>query len=138
MRYSARLELARHGFESVTLNLAEAYQDYKEVLARHGIPISRRLVIGELAEIRESGYDPEVIRQVLEKRSAACTGEGLDGLVCTLGQTLGELELLLENLASDLAYQAAHEGAAASENGHQPEDVVSGQHRHYAATDEVI
>ncbi|MCI0520022.1 MAG: patatin-like phospholipase family protein, partial [Chloroflexi bacterium] len=35
MRYSARLTAARHGFESVTLNLAEDYPLYKQTLARH-------------------------------------------------------------------------------------------------------
>ena len=57
MRYSARLTVARHGFESVTLDLAHDYAHYKAILARHGIPLSRRLVIGELAEIQQSGSD---------------------------------------------------------------------------------
>ena len=58
MHYQARLEVARHGFESVTLDLAEDYPAYKETLARHGVPITRRLVIEELAEIHNSGSDP--------------------------------------------------------------------------------
>ena len=58
MRYAERLEIARHGFESVTLDLAEDYYLYKETLARHGVQISRRLVIEELAEIQNSGYAP--------------------------------------------------------------------------------
>ncbi|NIV32044.1 MAG: patatin family protein, partial [Anaerolineae bacterium] len=45
MRYSARLTVARHGFESVTMDLAEDYLHYKQILARHGVPMSRRLVI---------------------------------------------------------------------------------------------
>jgi NTE family protein len=39
--YSARLEIAKHGFESVTVRLARDYQRYKEIAARHGIEISR-------------------------------------------------------------------------------------------------
>ena len=69
MHYQARLEVARHGFESVTLDLAEDYPSYKETLARHGVPITRRLVIEELAEIHNSGSDPAVIRRVLEART---------------------------------------------------------------------
>jgi hypothetical protein len=72
MRYAERLEIARHGFESVTLDLAGDYRDYKETLARHGALISRRLVIEELAEIQNSGYDSAVVEQVIEKRKPKC------------------------------------------------------------------
>jgi NTE family protein len=99
MRYSVLLLLARHGFESVTLNLAEDYPDYKSTLARHGIPISRRLVIDELKEIQESGYDPEVVRRVLEKRSAACNRLTGDAPLCELNRALAELEMALDELA---------------------------------------
>ncbi len=96
MRYSARLIVARHGFEAVTLDLAEDYPHYKSILARHGIPITRRLVIEELAEIQQSGYDPEVIRRVLEARSSACARGKGDTPVCRLQKALAELEMMLE------------------------------------------
>jgi len=99
MRYSARLTVARHGFESVTLDLAEDYPHYKEILARHGVPLSRRLVISELADIKESGYDPEVISQVLEARSGACNREGRGTPVGQLTRALAELELVLNTTA---------------------------------------
>jgi hypothetical protein len=51
MRYSARLIVPRFGYESVTLGLEKDYPVYKETLARHNIPISRRRVIEELAEL---------------------------------------------------------------------------------------
>jgi NTE family protein len=103
MRYSARLTVARHGFESVTLHLAEDYQRYRDTLARHGIPISRRIVIEELAEIQQSGYDPEVIRKVLDGRSAACASRRKDTPICNLSRLLAELEMLVDNQASGLA-----------------------------------
>lgn len=99
MRYSARLAVARHGFESVTLELAEDYPVLKATLARHEVPISRRLVITELAEIRDSGYDVEVIRKVLEARSGPCNRYDRDSEVCQLTRTLAELEIALESLA---------------------------------------
>ncbi|HEY2637848.1 MAG TPA: patatin-like phospholipase family protein [Solirubrobacteraceae bacterium] len=40
MNFASRVDIARHGFESVTLNLAEDYDRFKEVCARHGIEIS--------------------------------------------------------------------------------------------------
>jgi predicted acylesterase/phospholipase RssA len=96
MRYSTRLTVARHGFESVTLDLAEDYAHYKQILARHGIPLSRRLVISELAEIRESGYDLEVIRGVLEARRPPCGRQGRGTPVCQLTRALAELDLALD------------------------------------------
>jgi NTE family protein len=98
MRYSARLEIARHGFESVTLDLAEDYAHYKAILGRHGIPLSRRLVISELAQIRESGYDPEVTRRVLQARVPDCKRHRRDTPACRLTGTLAQLELALDTL----------------------------------------
>jgi NTE family protein len=40
MNFASRVEIARHGFESVTIRLAEDYEHFKEVCARHGIEIS--------------------------------------------------------------------------------------------------
>jgi hypothetical protein len=96
MHYQARLEVARHGFESVTLDLAEDYPAYKETLARHGVPITRRLVIDELAEIRNSRSDPLVIRRVLEARTHPCARHRRNTPFCQLQQTLAQLELELD------------------------------------------
>jgi len=98
MHYQARLEVARHGFESVTLDLAEDYPAYKETLARHGVPITRRLVIEELAEIHNSGSDPAVIRRVLEARTQPCARHRRNSPFCQLQQTLAQLELELDAL----------------------------------------
>lgn len=98
MRYSTRLTVCHHGFESVTMDLAEDYAYYKEILARHGIPLSRRLVIAELAEIRESGYDPEVIRRVLEARPTGCNRRGRETPICQLTQALAKLDLTLSTM----------------------------------------
>ncbi|MCA9969994.1 MAG: patatin-like phospholipase family protein, partial [Anaerolineales bacterium] len=98
MRYSAQMTIARHGFESVTLDLAEDYPRYKETLARHGIPISRRLVIEELNEIRASSYDPRVIRNILASRAAYYERTGTP--LHKLNDTLSELELLLDEMGA--------------------------------------
>jgi NTE family protein len=97
MRYAERLQIAQHGFESVTLDLAEDYFAYKQILARHGVPLSRRLVMEELAEIRQSGDDPRVIERILEARKPACDESNRDSIACRLSQVLAELELELDN-----------------------------------------
>jgi predicted acylesterase/phospholipase RssA len=67
MRYSARVTIAQHGYESVTLDLENQYHEFKAILARHGIPITRRLVAEELEAMRRSGYNLDVVRAMLEK-----------------------------------------------------------------------
>jgi len=99
MRYSARLTVARHGFETVTLELAENYAYYEALLARYGIALSRRLVIEELEEIHASNDDPRVIRRVLDKRSAAYRRRKANAPVRQLQSALSSLDQALYNLA---------------------------------------
>ncbi len=105
MRYSARLLVAQHGFESVTVQMAEDYARYQEILARHGIEISRQLVGSELAEIRQSEYAPAVISEVLERHDAR-SGHGPHGRsesAKRLSETLADLERTLDGLSTDPA-----------------------------------
>jgi len=44
MNFTKRLEIARHGFQSVTMKLAADYDHYREVAERHGIQISETRV----------------------------------------------------------------------------------------------
>ena len=44
MNFASRVEIARHGFESVTKHLAGEYPRYQEIAERHGIEISARRV----------------------------------------------------------------------------------------------
>lgn len=97
MRYSARLIIARHGFESVTVDLTEDYSRYKAILERHGIPISRRRVIEELTAIHESGNNPDVVRDILEARPFS-PPEWDAHPVEYLRSTLADLDLVLANL----------------------------------------
>ena len=98
MRYSSRMTVARHGFEAVTIDLAEDFQTYREILAKHGIPITRRLVIQELAEIHASNYAPDVIQRVLEARQPGCSRGHRDTPECRLNQSLAKLDLILEQM----------------------------------------
>jgi predicted acylesterase/phospholipase RssA len=57
MDYGHRLEIARHGFESVTAMLAQDYGKYAETAAKHGLEISERRLrrVVEKAEETETG-----------------------------------------------------------------------------------
>lgn len=79
MDYSRRLQIARHGFESVTATLAKDYDRYKEIAERHGLEISERRVRRVVERAAEE--EPEQTsawRRVLEQTTSALlrqTGE---------------------------------------------------------------
>ena len=72
MDYSRRLQIARHGFESVTATLAEDYDRYRSIAERHGLEISERRVrhVVERASEEEPGQ-ASAWRRVLGQTTAA-------------------------------------------------------------------
>jgi NTE family protein len=71
MDYSRRLEIARHGFETVTATLAQDYERYAEIAERHGLEISERRVrrVVEHASEEES-EQTSAWRRVLEQTTS--------------------------------------------------------------------
>jgi predicted acylesterase/phospholipase RssA len=69
--YSNRLEIAKHGFESVTLKLARDYEQYKSIAERHGIEISARRVRHVLDQVERERESTSAWRRVLEQTTAA-------------------------------------------------------------------
>jgi len=69
--YSARLEIAKHGFQSVTLRLARDYDRYKAIAERHGIQISARRVRHVLDQVEREQEQQSAWRRVLEQTTAA-------------------------------------------------------------------
>src|SRR5437899_2265944 len=71
MNYAKRIEIARHGFESVTIKLAKDYDNFRAICARHGIEISAtrvRRVIKRFAREREK---TRAWRRILEQTTGA-------------------------------------------------------------------
>jgi NTE family protein len=71
MNYASRIDVARHGFQSVTIKLASDYEHIREVAARHGIEISAtrvRKVIKHFAAEREK---TRAWRRILEQTTGA-------------------------------------------------------------------
>jgi len=71
LNFTRRVEIARHGFESVTLKLAEDYDELKTTCAKHGIDISAtrvRKVVKKFAEEREK---TAAWRRILEQTTGA-------------------------------------------------------------------
>ena len=70
MNFASRVEIARHGFESVTKHLAGEYERYEEIATRHGIEISAKRVRKVLQHF---DAEPEVSawRKILEGTTGA-------------------------------------------------------------------
>lgn len=71
MNFTKRVEIARHGFESVTIKLAKDYENFRSICARHGIEISAtrvRRVIKRFAQEREK---TRAWRRILEQTTGA-------------------------------------------------------------------
>ncbi|MDQ3572772.1 MAG: patatin-like phospholipase family protein [Actinomycetota bacterium] len=69
--YKARLEIAKHGFESVTLKLARDYDRYKAIAERHGIEISGRRVRHVMDQVERAQETRAAWRRVLEQTTGA-------------------------------------------------------------------
>jgi predicted acylesterase/phospholipase RssA len=67
LNYTSRLDVARHGFRSVTVKLAADYENLREVCARHGIEISatrvRKVVRHFAAEKERVGAWRRILEQ---------------------------------------------------------------------------
>jgi NTE family protein len=68
--YRRRLEIAKHGFESVTMRLARDYDRYKGIAERHGIRISARRVRRVLDQVEREPETTSAWRRVLEQTTS--------------------------------------------------------------------
>ena len=72
LNYTSRLDIARHGFESVTVKLASDYDDLREVAKRHGIQISATRVRKVVRHFDEAETEKaRAWRRILEQTTGA-------------------------------------------------------------------
>src|SRR5215217_2076856 len=71
MNYAARLDVARHGFQSVTLRLANDYEHLRTVAARHGIEISATRVRKVVKHFSAEREKTRAWRRILEQTTGA-------------------------------------------------------------------
>jgi hypothetical protein len=67
LNYTSRLEVARHGFRSVTVKLAADYEELREVCARHGIEISATRVRQVVKHFASEKEPVRAWRRILEQ-----------------------------------------------------------------------
>jgi NTE family protein len=71
MSFTSRVEIARHGFESVTKQLAGEYSRYQEVAERHGLDISAKRVRKVVEHFDEEAESVSAWRKILEGTTGA-------------------------------------------------------------------
>jgi len=71
LNYRSRLEVARHGFQSVTVKLAEDYEGLRETVGRHGIQISATRVRKVLRHFEAEKEKSRAWRRILEQTTSA-------------------------------------------------------------------
>lgn len=67
MNFTSRVEIARHGFQSVTLKLAQDYEHFKEICERHGIEISATRVRKVVKHFAAEKEKTRAWRKILEQ-----------------------------------------------------------------------
>jgi len=75
MDYGSRESVARHAFETVAIDLVTRFPDYKEVCDRHGINLSRDMLIDQLQAIVD-GAEPRFFLGPGWKQQMAAQGHG--------------------------------------------------------------
>jgi NTE family protein len=70
LNFTRRVEIARHGFESVTLKLASEYDNLSEICAKHGIEISANRVRKVVRSVAENREKTAAWRRILEQTTA--------------------------------------------------------------------
>jgi NTE family protein len=71
LNYASRVDIARHGFQSVTLKLAHEYARYKRICARHGIEISASRVRKVISHFDAEREQTNAWRKILEQTTSA-------------------------------------------------------------------
>lgn len=70
MNYSSRVDIARHGFQSVTLKLAQDYPRFKRICSRHGIEISATRVRKVVKHFETEREKTRAWRKILEQTTS--------------------------------------------------------------------
>jgi NTE family protein len=70
MNFTARVDIARHGFQSVTLKLANDYPRFKRICARHGIEISATRVRKVVKHFQADRESTRAWRKILEQTTS--------------------------------------------------------------------
>ena len=69
MNFSSRVDIAHHGFQSVTRHLLGAYDRYEEIAERHGIEISGDRVRRVVEQFDDDHEVSSALREIVAEMS---------------------------------------------------------------------
>jgi predicted acylesterase/phospholipase RssA len=78
MNFTSRVEIARHGFQSVTTQLAFGYPRFREICKRHGIQISATRVRNVMRHFEAEQGRTRAWRKILEQTTGALVRQSAD------------------------------------------------------------
>src|SRR5919198_91966 len=78
MNFTKRVEIARHGFESVTIKLAKDYDRFSEICAKPGIEISATRVRRVMKNVEKERASTNAWRRILEQTTGALLRQAQD------------------------------------------------------------
>ncbi len=78
MNFTSRVEIARHGFQSVTTQLAFGYPRFREICKRHGIQISATRVRNVMKHFEAEQGRTRAWRKILEQTTGALLRQSAD------------------------------------------------------------
>ncbi|MGZ4174055.1 MAG: patatin-like phospholipase family protein [Solirubrobacteraceae bacterium] len=78
MNFTKRVEIGRHGFESVTIKLAKDYERFAEICAKHGIEISATRVRKVIRHFEKERERTAAWRRILEQTTGALLRQASD------------------------------------------------------------
>ncbi|CAB4882986.1 MAG: patatin family protein [Actinobacteria bacterium] len=78
MNFTSRLDIARHGFQSVTLSLSEDYERIKRMSAKHGVEISATRVRKVVKHFTAEQEKTRAWRRILEQTTATLLRQSAD------------------------------------------------------------
>jgi NTE family protein len=78
LNFSSRVDIARHGFQSVTLKLAQDYDHFREICERHGIEISATRVRKVVKHFAAEKERTRAWRKILEQTTGALLRQSAD------------------------------------------------------------
>jgi NTE family protein len=79
MNFASRVDIARHGFESVTIKLAAEYNSFQEVCRRHGIEISATRVRKVVKHFSAERERTRAWRKILEQATPSLLRQSREG-----------------------------------------------------------
>jgi NTE family protein len=78
LNFTKRVDIARHGFESVTIKLAKEYDRFAEICAKHGIEISATRVRRVIRHFEKERERTNAWRRILEQTTGALLRQAQD------------------------------------------------------------